>query len=188
MRILVTLLIFLGGLSQAAWAMPIGYNLVQQGSRVGFTYQFGKTEIMGKFVDYSADISIDFDKIANSHVSVVLNTDTAKAGFIFATQALRSKKILDASKYPDIAFVSNSVSADGTDITIEGMITVRGITKPLTLSAQLLRALGTSPTERENLRMHITGEINRHDFGASGFPNDIGDILGIDIDVQIKRQ
>lgn len=168
--------------------MPIGYNLVKEGSHVGFTYQFGEIEIMGKFVEYNADISIDFERPANSHVSVVLKTGTARAGFIFATQALRSKKVLYAAKYPDIEFVSNSVSADGKIIAIKGMITVRGITKPLALNAQLLRVQGTKPNERENLRMRITGEINRHDFGASGFPNDVGEMLGIKIDAQIKRQ
>ena len=84
--------------------------------------------------------------------------------------------------------LSNSVNADGKNIVIKGMITVRGITKPLVLNAQLLRAPGTKLGERENLRMRITGQINRHDFGASGFPNDVGEMLGIKIDAQIKRQ
>jgi polyisoprenoid-binding protein YceI len=188
MRIFAILFIFLGGLCHTAWAMPIGYNLVKERSHIGFTYQFGETEIMGRFVEYNSDISIDFERPDNSHVSVVLNTGTARAGFVFATQALRSKNVLDATKYTDIEFVSNSISADGKNIAIKGMITVRGITKPLTLNAQLLRAPGTKLGERENLQMRITGEINRHDFGASGFPNDVGDMLGINIDMQIKRQ
>lgn len=188
MRIFAILFICLGSFCHTAWAMPIGYNLIKKKSQIGFTYQFGEVEIMGRFVEYNADISIDFERPANSHVSVVLNTGTARAGFVFATQALRSKKILDAAKYPDIEFVSNSVSADGKNIAIKGMITVRGITKPLALNAQLLRALGTKPSERENLRMRITGKINRHDFGASGFPNDVGEMLGIKIDAQIIRQ
>ena len=188
MRIFAILFVFLGGLCHTAWAMPIGYNLVKEGSHVGFAYQFGEIEIMGRFVEYNADISIDFERPANSHVSVVLKTGTARAGFIFATQALRSKKVLYVTKYPDIEFVSNSVSADGKNIAIKGMITVRGITKPLALNAQLLRALGTKPSERENLRMRITGKINRHDFGASGFSNDVGEMLDIKIDAQIKRQ
>lgn len=188
MRIFAILFIFLGGFFHTASAMPIGYELIKEGSLVGFSYRFGETEINGKFPQYDADITIDFENPSNSHVSVVLNTASAKAGFIFATQALRSKRVLDAAQYPNINFVSSAVHADGQAIAIKGMITVRGITKPLTLHAQLLRAPGTKPSERDDLRMRITGKINRHDFGASGFPNDVGDMLDIKIDVQIKRK
>ena len=188
MRLFSVFILFFFNFSQVTWAEAIAYDIVRNQSDVGFSYQFGANAVMGTFPKYTADIAIDFDRPNNSHVNVTLNTATAKAGFIFATQALRSKRVLDVQTYPDIEFISKSIRPDGTTVVIDGLVTVRGITKPLTLTAQLLRAPGTLPTERENLRMRISGALNRHDFGASGFPNDVGDILGIIINVQIRRK
>ena len=188
MRLFSIFILFFFSLAQVTWAEAIAYDIVRGQSDVGFSYQFGSTPVSGAFPKYTADIAIDFERPSNSHVNVTLNTATAKAGFIFATQALRSKKVLDVQTYPNIEFISKSIRPEGDTIIIDGLVTVRGVTKPLTLTAQLSRAAGTLPTERENLRMHITGTLNRHDFGASGFPDDVGDMLGIIINVQIKRK
>lgn len=188
MRFALTFLICILGFNPAAMAEAIDYDIVTGKSLVGFTYQFGANEVLGKFTNYSADISIDFEKANNSQVDVVLNTATATGGFAFATQALRSKKVLDSGSYPNIKFVSKSVKPDGTGAIIDGLVTVRGITKPLTLKAQLSRSAGTLSSERENLRITLSGAINRHDFGASGYPNDVGDMLKIKIDARIKRK
>lgn len=188
MRLISTFIYLLFSLTQFAFAEAIDYDIVTDKSRVGFTYQFGPDTVKGQFPNYSAVISIDFDRAANSQIDVTLNTETIKAGFIFATQAVRSKKILYAAKYPTIKFVSQSVKADGANAIIKGMVTVRGITKPLTLIAQLLRDPGTKASERDNLRIRITGNINRHEFGASGYPSYVSDILTIKIDARIKRK
>lgn len=188
MRFILAFVTILTGFSPAVWAEAFDYDIVTSRSLVGFTYQFGSSEILGKFTNYKADISIDFEKARNSHVDVVLNTATASAGFVFATQALRSRKVLDATAYPNIKFVSKSVKPAGTGAIINGLVTVRGITKPLTLKAQLLRDPGTLASERDDLRIRLTGAINRHDFGASGYPNNVGDMLKIKIDARIKRK
>jgi polyisoprenoid-binding protein YceI len=188
MRLFSIFILFFFSFTQIIRAEAIAYDIVRDQSDVGFTYQFGAKPIMGTFPIYTADIAIDFERPGNSHVNVTLNTATAKAGFIFATQALRSKRVLDVQTYPDIEFTSNSIRPEGDTIMIDGLVTVRGITMPLTLTAQLSRAAGTLPTERENLRMNITSTLNRHDFGASGFPDDVGDMLSIIIDVQIRRK
>ncbi len=188
MKLISACLILFLCLGRTAVAEAFDYAIITDQSMVGFTYQFGDDEVIGQFIDYSAAISIDFERAANSIVNVTLNTDTAKAGFIFATQALRSKKVLYSAQYPDIKFVSKSVKASGPNATITGLVTVRGITKPLILNARLFRDPGTKSSERDNLRIRITGALNRHDFGASGYPNDVGAILAIKINARIKRQ
>lgn len=188
MKLISACLILFLHLSRTAVAEAFDYAIITDRSILGFTYLFGNDAVTGQFVNYSADITIDFERAANSKVDVTLKTDTAKAGFIFATQAMRSKKILNSAQYPDIKFVSQSVRANGPNAIITGLVTVRGITKPLILNAQLLRDPGTKASERDDLRIRITGELNRHDFGASGYPNDVGDILAIGIDARIKRQ
>jgi polyisoprenoid-binding protein YceI len=188
MRMFFILITAIIGFSRAVLAEPIDYEIITDKSTIGFTFQFGASEIIGAFPQYKENISIDFEKASNSHVDIVLGTATAKGGFVFATQALRSIKILNTSKFPDITFVSNSVQATKDGAMINGLITVRGITKPLILTARLMRAPGTQASERTNLHLYLTGEINRHDFGASGYPNAVGDIIAINVDAYIRRK
>ncbi len=188
MRFITLIFMTFIGLSTAVFAETIKYDLVKDKSNVGFTYMFGQNPNNGQFVDYDADIAINFDVASRSKVDVTLRTDTAKAGFAFATSALRSKSVLHAKQFPNIRFVSKSVRAAGNGAIIKGDVTVRGITKPLTLNAVLLRDPGTQASERNDLRMRITGKLNRHDFGASGYPDQVGPDLAIRIDARIKRK
>lgn len=187
MRIVILIISFLLSNSFNASAQNIPYEIVKSKSKVGFSYFFGSDEIDGSFPNYNATINIDFDDPKNSTINVTLNAASAKAGFAFATQALRSESVLDVKTYPDIRFVSKKLQASGANATVDGLVTVRGITKPLRLKAQFLRAPGTLASERDNLRIKLTGKINRHDFGASGFPNEVGKTLTIKIDASIKR-
>jgi polyisoprenoid-binding protein YceI len=188
MRLVLAMIICFTGIPHAGFAKPIAYNIIIEKSVIGFTYQFGADTISGAFPQYSATISIDFETASNSRVVVVLNAAKAKAGFVFATQALRSKKILNTSEFPNITFVSQSVRATKGGAQIKGLITVRGISRPVILTARLTRALGTLASERDNLHLYLSGEINRHDFGASGWPNYVGDILAIRINAYIRRK
>lgn len=188
MRIYLSVISFLFCLNATAFAAPISYEIIREKSTVGFTYQFNENAIIGQFPQYRATISIDFDNVANSKIDVVLNTASAKAGFILATNALQSKSVLNTNTYPNIKFVSKSIRASGKGVVVDGLVTVRGITKPLTLKAKLLRDVGTLKTERNDLRIRISGQINRHDFGASGYVDLVGDILTIKIDARIKRK
>ncbi|GHA54202.1 polyisoprenoid-binding protein [Amylibacter ulvae] len=173
---------------QMSFAAPISYDIDKDASVVGFTYRFGPEIITGKFNDYDADLRIDFDRVKNSTVNVRLDTTRATAGFPFATQALRSKKILNVDNFPNITFQSTSITGDGNTATINGNVTVRGITKPLTLTAKLFRAVGTTADERDSLTLKITGQIDRTEFGATGYAKEVGDILRIAIDAKIQAQ
>ncbi|PCH93623.1 MAG: hypothetical protein COB84_08960 [Rhodobacteraceae bacterium] len=188
MKYFISIVAFIFGFSTAVWGEAIHYDLVKDGSKVGFNYTFSNNKVSGKFQDYSADLALDFENIKNTRINVTLNTRTAKAGFLFATQAMLSPQVLDAKAHPNIIFRSKSVHSDGNTIVIDGMITVRGVTKPLQLTAQVSRKAGTDAKERDNLRIKITGALNRHDFGASGFSGEVGDMLGITIDAQIRRK
>lgn len=176
------------GFCTAVSAETIHYDLVEDESKIGFNYTFSNNKSVGSFQNYTIDLVIDFDEVANSHVAVTLNTRTAKAGFVFATQAMLSPSVLDAQTYPSIKFISKNISTKGQAVLIDGLVTVRGITKPLRLNAQLFRKQGSEIGERENLRIKISGALNRHNFGASGYPDSVGDTLGINIDAAIKRK
>ncbi|MBU0774876.1 MAG: YceI family protein, partial [Alphaproteobacteria bacterium] len=90
----------------------------------------------------------------------------------------------DAAKFPTATFVSTSVKPDGaTGADITGNLTIKGVTKPVTLDAELYGA-GKAPAMaggKENVGFVATTTIKRSDFGmAYGVPM-VGDAIELKI-------
>jgi polyisoprenoid-binding protein YceI len=186
MRTLFTLLF--SAIASMAWAAPQIYKIDPANTDVGVIYAFTGNPVRGSFPDYKINLAIDFDALKNSSASVTLNTRTATGGFAFGTQAMRSKKILNAKAFPTITFESSSVTGGANSAKIKGNVTIRGVTRPLTLNAKLFRPKGSSPTERDNLIIKLTGTVNRFDFGATGYPDQVGPDLQININAAISKK
>jgi polyisoprenoid-binding protein YceI len=79
---------------------------------------------------------------------------------------VRSADFLDAQTFPQISFNSTGVRADGGDYRVDGELSIRGVTKPVTLKVE---ANGFTPDPRGGTRagFSATTEINRSDFGVS---------------------
>lgn len=170
------------------WAAPQAYVFDYDTSKINFSYDFNGEAVNGKFPKFTGDLVLDFKDVQNSKINVSIETRSALGGFIFATSALRGPKVLFAKKFPAIVFKSQSAKLVNGVAKILGTITVRGVTKPLTLTARFFKLKNNDPTEQDELSVRISGVINRHDFGASGYPKMVGDTLAIDITAQIKRK
>ena len=79
---------------------------------------------------------------------------------------LQSAEFFDAEKYPDITFASTSVRRDGEKLEVEGSLTMKGVTEPVTASGHM-----TDPTEDAmgNLKVGVGLEtkVDRTIFGIS---------------------
>ena len=171
----------------AATASPVQYLLEAAKSSVGFTYRFSGAPTKGTMPVSSADILIDFAVLRNSKVHISLNVKKARAGFIFATEALKGKTVLNVAKHPQIRFVSTLVSKSGNGAKVTGMVTIRGVTKPLVLSAQFYRQQGSRPKDLSHLSILLTGSISRNAFGATGYPDLVGDKIDLRILARIRQ-
>ena len=185
MRALLILIMALWAINCAA--EPVGYVLDSSKSTVGFTYQFNGNPTKGTMPITSADLTIDFAALEKSTVQVVLNVRKARAGFIFATEALRGKSVLDVGNHPQIRFVSTQVSRSGNGAKITGMVTIRGVTKPLTLMAGFYRLKGSDPADLSHLSILLTGSVSRSAFGATGYPDMVGEQIDLRILARIRQ-
>lgn len=186
MRFLL-ILMFLA-VTPSAHAAPQTYAVVPSQSDVGVVYSFTGKPIQGNFPDYKIDLAIDFKTLKNSTVNVRLQTQSATGGFVFGTQAMRSAKILNAKDFPTITFNSTAITGGGNTAKIKGNVTIRGVTRPLTLDAKLFRPRGRAPNDLSNLIIRLNGTLNRFDFGANGYPDQVGPDLTIKIDANILRK
>ncbi len=180
-------LVFLVSTLLAAHAKPMRYLLEADKPSVGFVYHFNGAQTKGTMPVASADLTIDFAALHKTTVRISLNVRKARAGFIFATQALREKSVLDVANHPQIRFSSTKVSRTATGARVVGMVTIRGVTKPLTLNAVFYRQKGSAPKDLSKLSILLTGSISRSAFGAKGYPKLVGDRIDLRILARIRQ-
>jgi len=168
-------------------AAPAAYALDPAGSEVRFTFRVADTTAAGTMPVSRADIVLDFDRAARSSARVTLAANQVETGVGLMTSALKSKDVLDTDRYPAIRFASRSFATDGSGAVVRGDVTVRDTTQPLTLQATIFRPPGSVPGDRSRLTVRLTGQIDRHDFGASGYAGLVAPIVTLDIRARLRR-
>lgn len=184
LRCLATLL----ALGLPATAAPIQYDLQPAESTVAFETDFGPDHITGQIPLRAADLVLDFEQLSNCKVAVTLDVTGADASFPFAAQALKGPKVLDAAAHPEMTFRSTLVKAAGEGAKVTGDLTIRGVTRRVTLDARIYRQKGTEEGDRSRMTVVLTGTVNRSDFGATGWSDMVADEVRITITARITRR
>ncbi|WP_170608207.1 YceI family protein [Ruegeria arenilitoris] len=179
-------------LARSAQAALVPYTLSKQSTSVGFTFNLSGVAQSGTMPIKAANIEIDTSRLQNSRVSVTLNVAAARTRLPFARGPMLGQSVLDAEAYPTITFNSTDIQlspsghiSNGAQIT--GELTVRGVTKPVTLLADLYRRPESKVDDLNTLSIRLAGALDRHAFGASGYPELVADEVGLNIRAEIIR-
>ena len=163
------------------------YRLEGGNSRVGFSADFGSDKITGRFPVSTADLRLDLHDVSNSTVSVTLDASGAVSNLPFAAQAIKGPRVLDTRRFPNIGFRSTSIRRDEGGAIVNGNLTIRGVTRPVSLRAMFWRIRGSDPGDLAHLIVRLTGAISRSAFGASGWSGAVGDEVRLEILANITR-
>jgi polyisoprenoid-binding protein YceI len=122
------------------------------------------SKVRGRFGVENGSITISDDPEASS-VEATINAASVESGDAKRDEHLRSADFFDVENYPTITFHSNRVDdhGDGT-FTLYGDLTVRGVTKPVTLAGEYLGAT-QSPWNTTVIGFSAETEVNRKDWG-----------------------
>lgn len=127
------------------------------------------TTVRGGFKNVTGKLIYDPANPSASYVEAVIDTASmTSTGLADRDNHLKSADFLDVANYPTITFKSTKVeaSADGQQAKITGDLTIRGVTRPVTLDVELLGQVN-SPFGDERVGFHGATKINREDFGLT---------------------
>jgi polyisoprenoid-binding protein YceI len=136
-------------------------------TRVGFSARHAMvTTVRGQFKDFEGQAHIDAANPADSSVTVKIQTASIDTGVADRDGHLKSADFFDVEQFPEITFVSTDVSRDGDDWTITGDLTVKGVTKPVSIEFE---STGSARDPFGNLRVGFEGgtAISRKDWGLT---------------------
>lgn len=123
------------------------------------------TTAKGRFQDFAGTITFDEQHIENSSVEVTIQTSSVNTNTEDRDAHLRSADFFDAEQYPEATFRSTRVqSKGGNDFTITGDLTIKDVTKEVTLDATY-QGSGKNPWGMEVAGFEARTSFNRKDFG-----------------------
>jgi len=143
------------------------YALDQSHSHVSFSARhLMVTKVRGRFPVTAGHLDIAVDPTQSS-VEATIDVSAVDSGDPKRDEHLRSADFFDAERYPTVTFRSTRVHDRGDgEFTLEGELTVRDSTRPVTLQGEYL---GSQDSPWGDTRVGFTAEteINRKDWGLS---------------------
>ncbi len=136
--------------SVSAPAYADTYQVDKQHTEAAFQVRHLFTKVRGVFRDVDGTIRFDKANPANSNVVFRLKVASIDTGVDQRDNHLRSQDFFWAEKYPEISFTSSRVVAKGDNaFDVTGDLTIRGVTRQVTLPVTLPRRAEGPVGQRE---------------------------------------
>lgn len=135
-------------------------------AEVGFIGRhFGLTKVRGRFTGVEGTVTVR-EPLDLSEVHVVIDMASVSSGNQTRDDHLRSDDFFDAANHPQAVFRSTGVVTTGVEARMTGELTIKGVTRPVTLDAEYL-GHATDPWGAERAVFSAAGTINREDWGLT---------------------
>ena len=123
--------------------------------------------------------TLEFDAMdpAKSSISVTIPIASLNTGVPDLDERLKSEDFFELAKYPTATFVSTRVEKgmDMNRFKVTGNLTIRTVTRPVTLDVTLLKVGKNARTEVATIGFDARGTLKRSDFGLGAFVPQVSD-------------
>jgi polyisoprenoid-binding protein YceI len=123
------------------------------------------SKVRGRFDKFEGTIVTAPDPLQSS-VTATVDLSSVNTGEPNRDNHIRSADFFEVESHPTLTFRSTGVRPDGDDFLLDGDLTIRGTTKPVTLKLEV-NGFGPDAFGGTRAGFSASGEINRHDFGVS---------------------
>jgi polyisoprenoid-binding protein YceI len=95
------------------------------------------TTVRGQFRKFTVDVDFDEEHPEQSSVVADIDASSIETGMEARDAHLRSADFFEVERYPELTFRSTAIAASGDGYKIDGDLTIRGVTRQVTLDAEL---------------------------------------------------
>jgi polyisoprenoid-binding protein YceI len=143
------------------------YELDDAHTAVEFVARHMLTKVRGRFTEFSGQIEVA-ERPEDSSVAVEIKTASIQTDTGKRDEHLKSGDFLLIEEYPVITFTSTAVRpTGGTSFELDGDLTIRGVTRPVTLTGEFLGAGPGMDGKTPMLAATARTTIEREDWGVS---------------------
>jgi polyisoprenoid-binding protein YceI len=137
--------------------------VVKTSSKIEFHASSTFVKVVGVFHSWEANMKMPADKFADASLVLEIEAASVATGSGLRDKEVKGKNFFAVQEHPQIRFVSKSITRDNgpTKFHMDGELTIRGITRPVSVSITFLR--------QDDGHEWVDGSFsfNRRDFGMT---------------------
>ena len=151
-----------------AYASAADYVIDTAGAHASINFKIphlGISMVVGRFDEFSGGFSYEKNNPGIAKADIVVKTASLNSNHALRDKHLRGGDFLNVDKFPEAHFVGTKfTSADGETGTLEGELTLRGVTKPITIAVTKIGE-GNDPWGGYRAGFKGTTALTLKDFG-----------------------
>lgn len=141
------------------------WNVDHDHSTIGFQVaHMVVSKTKGKFTDYTGVVEMDPDAKEFKTIEAVIQTASVTTDHQKRDDHLRSPDFFDVKNFPTMTYTMKSYQKTGDGYTAIGDLTLRGVTKEITLTGTF-NGVTQDPWGNTRAGFSAEGKLNRQDFG-----------------------
>jgi polyisoprenoid-binding protein YceI len=146
------------------------------------------SKVRGRFAQVSGEI-VTGEELTSSAVTATVDATSIDTGTPQRDDHIRSADFFDTANHPNWTFRSTGIRADGEDYALDGELTIKGVTRPVTFALEVT-GFGPDPYGGTRAGFSASTTINRSDFGVDiQMPLDGGGVVvGEKVQVNLEIQ
>jgi polyisoprenoid-binding protein YceI len=137
--------------------------VVKTSSKIEFHSSSTFAKVVGVFHSWEANMKMPADKFADASLVLEIEAASVTTGSGLRDKEVKGKNFFGVTEHPKIRFTSKTITADSgpSKFHMDGELTIRGITQPVSVSITLLR--------QDDGHEWVDGSFsfNRRDFGMT---------------------
>lgn len=143
------------------------------------------TNVSGSFEKFSSTVETDGEDFTAPKVVFTGDVNSLTTNNEQRDGHLKSADFFEAEKYPEFTFVSTSFTKKGDAYQLTGDLTLRGVTKSITLNVEE-GGIVKDPYGQVKAGFSVTGKINRKEFGLNW--NGVTEAGGVVVSDEVRIQ
>ena len=172
-----------------AFAAPATYGVEPNHTYPRFSYShLGFSTQQSRFDKTTGAVVYDREGKTGS-VDITIDTRSVNTGSALFNQHIQAEDFLDTTQYPTVTFKSSKVVFDGDKpVSIEGDLTMKGVTKRVTLTVTRFLAAPHPIQKKDTIGADAYTIVKRSDFNMGKYAPAVSDEVRIDIAIEALKQ
>ena len=174
--------------SASALAAPVTYTVDGTHTYPRFSYNhFGMSTQLSRFNNTTGTVTLDKDA-KTAAVDLTIDMTSVDTGFATFDEHIQGEDFLDTAQYPTATFKSSKVKFAGDKpVAIDGNLTIKGITRPVTLKVTNSTNIPHPMLKKDAIGADATVMIKRSQFNAGKFAPHVGDDVTITVSLEAVK-
>lgn len=175
-------------MTATAQAAPETYVIDNAHTYPFFTYNhFGYSNQTHQFDKTSGQVVLDRMAKTGS-ADVTIDVTSVNTGMTLLNQHIQDEDFFDTAKYPTISFKSSKMTFKGDQpVSLTGSLTIKGVTKPVTLAITHFNCAPHPMNKRETCGANATTLIKRSEFNMGKYAPSVSDEVTLALAIEAVK-